>query len=139
MSASPKLCLLASLARPVSSAPNQQPISQPILTAATAGAQIVVRDIDVVGRTGPDPGLVQIMAWDLIEDIDWRAEVTAGAGSRVGIDLGSRRAQREQRRGQRRRSILLPRERFVVGREGAVMGPRRTGVNGLKIRSAAAE
>lgn len=36
MSASPKLCLLASPARPVSSAPNQQPISQPILTAATA-------------------------------------------------------------------------------------------------------
>src|SRR5262249_6286496 len=36
MSASPKLCLLASPARPVSIAPNQQPISQPILTAVTA-------------------------------------------------------------------------------------------------------
>src|SRR5262249_20585003 len=36
MSASPKLCLLASPARPVSSAPNPQPTSQPILTAATA-------------------------------------------------------------------------------------------------------
>src|SRR5262249_43858568 len=36
MSASPKLCLLASPARPVSIAPNQQPISQPILTAGRA-------------------------------------------------------------------------------------------------------
>src|SRR5262249_34317703 len=36
MSASPKLCLLASPAKPVSIAPNQQPISQPIPAAVTA-------------------------------------------------------------------------------------------------------
>ena len=98
---------------------------------ARAG-EVVVGDIDVAGRTGANPRLVEIVC--RIEGIDRRAEIAAAGRPGVGVDLGINGAHGDERCGERRRSVRAPGEGFVDVIQLAIIEPRRPPVRGLEVR-----
>ena len=83
---------------------------------SSAGAQIVERDVNMIRGAGSNPGLVVVVATDVV--VDRRAESAVGHGHRIGVDRIA-----DEWRHQDRRSVGFPCNRFVIVVERAEARP----------------